>query len=87
MARDPRGVATLLGSHVHEGLWNLTPKALHNWQGFMIHAGDIIAKSGDVDADRLADVAARAASYADADPMNDAEIGSGPYSCTMCHGG
>lgn len=90
--------------------WNLTPKALHNWQGFMIHAGDIIAKSGDVDAatvlyedadlldwdswqhqdlidDRLADVAARAASYADEDPMNDAPIGSGTYSCTMCHGG
>ncbi len=90
--------------------WNLTPKAVHNWQGFMIHAGDIIAKSGEVEAatvlyeqaelldwdawqhqeliqDRLSDVPGRAASYQDEDPMNDAEIGSGTYSCTMCHGG
>jgi hypothetical protein len=89
--------------------WNLVPKAVHNWQGFFLHAGDIIAKSGDVDvatilyqdamaidwdsyahADlidaRLADLPARAASYADADPSNDAEIGSDTFNCTMCHG-
>lgn len=89
--------------------WNLAPKAVHNWQGFLLHAGDIVAKSGDVEAatvlyedamlldwdswshqalvdDRLADVAARADSYADDDPSNDAELGSRVYSCTMCHG-
>jgi hypothetical protein len=112
--RDAPDLSPYLDQQTAEGnkrvCWNLTPKAVHNWQGFMIHAGDIIAKSGAVDAatvlyedaelldwetwqhqdlidDRLADVAGRAASYQDGDPMNDAEIGSGTYSCTMCHGG
>lgn len=90
--------------------WNLHPKAVHNWQGFLLHAGDVIAKSGDAEVaailyedallldwrswqhqdlieDRLAEVVDRAASYADADPTNDAEIGSGIYNCAMCHGG
>ncbi|MBK6922481.1 MAG: hypothetical protein IPH07_34140 [Deltaproteobacteria bacterium] len=89
--------------------WNLHPKAVHNWQGFLLHAGDVIAKTGDAEVasilyedaqlldwrswphqdlvdERLADVVDRAASYADADPMNDAEIGSGVYNCAMCHG-
>jgi hypothetical protein len=89
--------------------WNLVPKAVHNWQGFFLHAGDILAKSGDVDVatvlyqdamaldydtwahvelidTRLADVAGRAASYSDADPDNDAQIGAPELACTMCHG-
>ena len=89
--------------------WNLVPKAVHNWQGFFLHAGDIIAKSGDADVatilyddamqldwdswahaelieSRIADLPARVASYADADPDNDAQIGSDTFNCTMCHG-
>ncbi|HEY0137584.1 MAG TPA: hypothetical protein VGB85_26045 [Nannocystis sp.] len=107
-------VSSYLDQQTDQGIkrvcWNLVPKAMHNWEGYFLHAGDIIAKTGDVEVatvlyenamlldwdswlhqdlidQRLADVAARADSYQDADPANDAAVGSGRYSCTMCHGG